>query len=73
MKKGIFAIFGALIILAVSFYQLWSIDQPKVGPVGDGIIPDYAYTSIYIGIYVGAGSFILGVLHIILESMKNKK
>ncbi|MWV43338.1 hypothetical protein GRF59_06800 [Paenibacillus sp. HJL G12] len=70
MKKGIWVIICSLIITAFSSYRLWAIDQPKVGPVGDGIIPDYAYTEIYIGIYIGIGTLLLGILQIILEKVK---
>ncbi|MEC0370623.1 hypothetical protein [Paenibacillus chibensis] len=62
----------SLFIIGLASYRLWSLDQPKVGPVGDGEVPAFAYTSMYFGIFAGICFFVIGVLRIIFE-FRNKR
>lgn len=39
MKRGMISVFISLVIIALASYRLWSLDQPKVGLMGDGEIP----------------------------------
>jgi len=71
MKRGIISVFISLVIIALASYRLWSLDQPKVGPVGDGEIPRLAYTSMYIGLAAGIFCLVLAIIRIIIE-YKNK-
>lgn len=72
MKRGIMSIIISLFIITLASYRLWSLDQPKVGPVGDGEVPAFAYTSMYIGIFAGICCFAIGVIRIIFE-FRNKR
>lgn len=69
MKRGVLSVIFSFFIIGISSYKLWSLYQPRVGPVGDGY-PDYAYTSMYIGIILGICCLILGIIHIVVEKMK---
>ncbi|MDR9856464.1 hypothetical protein RJP21_22940 [Paenibacillus sp. VCA1] len=71
MKRGIISVFISLVMIALATYRLWSLDQPKVGPVGDGEIPQFAYTSMYVALAAGIVCLVLGVVRIIIE-YKNK-
>jgi hypothetical protein len=73
MGRGIVSAILSLFIIAIASLRLWYLYQPKTGPVGDGEYPEYpdfAYTSMYIGIILGICCLIFGIIRIIKSNRK---
>ena len=58
----------SIFMIALAGYRLWSLYQPRVGPVGDGSHAPHVYISIYCGLLAGVCFLIVGIIRLVKRS-----
>jgi|GEM_PF-4153990 len=69
MKRYYIILIVSLFLIGLTVYQFWSIQQPRIGPVGDGSISRFVYIPIILGFIVGVSWFVKSI-YLIIKSRK---
>ena len=56
-------------MIVSSIYRLWAIEQPRVGPIGDGSVSNLFFISTYSFLIAG----ILGILNGVVRLVHHRK
>jgi hypothetical protein len=70
MKRNVWLIVLAIVMIMMGTYRLWWLDQPRVGPIGEGHYHPAVYISIYSGMIAGVCFLVLGIIRLIKHKRK---
>ncbi|MBB6634427.1 hypothetical protein [Cohnella thailandensis] len=73
MRKGIVAIALSVLTVVLAVYRWRALNQPKVGPVGNGNgYPRIVYAALVLQIVVGVCAFVIGIVLMARDIRNNR-
>lgn len=72
MTRGIVSVILSLIVMTMAMYRLWTLDQPRIGPVGESSYPTALYIVIYSTLFTAVIGLIVGLIRIFQDIYKGK-